>query len=149
MKVSDKFPEFLEKFEGCKLEAYKCPAGIWTIGIGSTIFPNGTKVASHDVLASKDAAYDLLTHTVGKFEKCINESVKVHLTQNQFDALVSFAYNVGTGNFKSSTLLKLLNEGLYDKAASEFLKWNKGGGHILPGLVTRRAAEKELFLTSG
>ena len=127
-------------FEGCKLEAYKCPAGIWTIGIGRT-----RDVKEGDTITEAQAL-DLLREDVKWVENAINDHVKVKISQNQFDALSSFIFNVGAGAFSLSTLLRKLNAADYEGAANEFSRWNKANGKELPGLTRRRAAEKALFL---
>lgn len=144
MKVSNL--DLIINFEGFSGKPYLCPAGIPTIGVGSTRYPDGTKVTLSDHEVTKEEALSILRGTLESFEKTVNTLVKPKLTQNQFDALVSFVYNVGSGNFSSSTLLVKLNQGKYLEAANEFLKWNKAGGKPLSGLIRRRAAERELFL---
>lgn len=141
MRISPAGVNLIKKFEGFVAKAYKCPAGVWTIGYGHTgpdVTP-GLQLTTEQVDA-------LLVRDLLRYEAPVNKLVTVELTQNQFDALVSFVYNVGEGNFSKSTLLKHLNNGDKDKAAAQFLVWNKAGGVELPGLVRRRAAERELFL---
>lgn len=137
--------KLIAQFEGCYLQAYLCPANVWTIGIGTTIYPNGVKVKKGDK-CTLEQAHEYLAHDMIEFEKTVNDSVKVPLSQNQFDALVSIAYNIGSTAFKNSTLLKKLNAKDYQGAADQFLRWNKGGGKVLKGLVRRREAERALFL---
>ena len=144
MKVSNL--DLIIDFEGFSGKPYLCPAGIPTIGFGSTRYPDGTKVTLSDHEVTKEEALSILRGTLESFEKTVNTLVKPKLTQNQFDALVSFVYNVGSGNFSSSTLLVKLNQGKYLETANEFLKWNRAGGKPLSGLTRRRAAERELFL---
>ena len=139
MKTRNK--EIIKQSEGLRLEAYLCPAGVLTIGYGHT----GSDVKEGSRV-SREEAENLLTRDLERFEKDILKMVKVELTQNQFDALVSFTYNVGSGALKGSTLLKKLNVGSYMEAADEFLKWTKAGGKELPGLVKRRRTERALFL---
>lgn len=140
MKTSETGLNLIKKFEGFRAEAYKCPAGVWTIGYGHT---NGVKKG---MVIDELKAETFLMIDVQKFEYAINTSVKVKLNQNQFDALVSFVYNVGTGAFKKSTMLKFLNAGHFPLAAGQFDRWNKSKGVVYQGLVNRRKAEKELFL---
>ena len=140
MKTSKKGIELIKKYEGLKLKAYKCPAGVWTIGYGHT-----KNVKQGDVITEVQAEI-LLIYDLNDFENCIKKNVRIPLTQNQFDALVSFCFNVGCGNFLKSTLLKKLNEGKIAEAAKEFLKWNKADGKELAGLTKRRQEEMELFL---
>jgi lysozyme len=140
MSVSPNCAAITKQFEGCKLTAYKCPAEKWTIGYGHT----GPEV--HEGLTIDQARADqyLMLDLLGA-QSTVNNMVEPQLTQNQFDALCDFVFNCGSGNFKSSTLLKLVNEKKFAEAALEFGKWTKGGGKVLPGLVKRRAAEAELF----
>jgi len=137
MKTSNNGIELIKSFEGCRLEAYKCPSGVWTIGYGHTA--NVTPCMK----ITQAQADDFLRTDLVRFEKYVNQYDGVyHFTQNQFDALVSFTYNCGAGNLK-----KLVAGGLRTtKEISEaLLRYNKGGGKVLPGLVRRRAAEKSLF----
>ena len=147
MKTSQKGINLIKQFEGCQLTAYKCPAGVWTIGYGTTGKVDGKEICK-GMKISKQKAEQLLKKDLEQFEKSVNNFVKVSINQNQFDALVSFAYNVGAGALKGSTLLKKLNQKDYKGAANEFLKWNKGGGKVLAGLTRRREAERKLFLTT-
>ena len=131
-------------FEGLKLKAYDDGVGVWTIGFGTTIYPNGIKVKKGDTCTEAQAkAY--MAHDLKKFESAVNSAVTVLINQNQFDALVSLAYNIRTGAFKKSTLLKKLNEADYKGASAQFAVWNKGGGKVMQGLVNRRAVERKLF----
>ena len=145
MKTSSNGTALIREFEGFVANAYLCPSKVWTIGIGTTIYPNGVKVKKGDK-CTLEQAHEYLAHDMIEFEKTVNDSVKVPLSQNQFDALVSLAYNIGSGAFKNSTLLKKLNAKDYAGAADQFLVWNKGGGKVLKGLVRRRDAERALFL---
>ena len=145
MSTSQNGINLISSFEGCELKAYLCPAKVWTIGFGTTVYPNGVKVKKGDS-CTLEQAKQFKAHDLKRFEKTVNDLVKVPLTQNQFDALVSLAYNIGTGAFEKSTLLKKLNAGDYQGAADQFTVWNKGGGKVLQGLVNRRAKEKEVFL---
>lgn len=137
--------KLIAQFEGCYLQAYLCPAKVWTIGIGTTVYPNGVKVKKGDK-CTLEQAHEYLAHDMIEFEKTVNDSVKVPLSQNQFDALVSLTYNIGSTAFKNSTLLKKLNAKDFTGAADQFLRWNKGGGKVMKGLVRRREAERALFL---
>ena len=143
--LSDNGMRLLEQFEGLRLEAYLDSAGIATIGWGSIKYPNGNKVKLGDKI-TKAQAKQYKLHDLKEFESTVNTSVKVPLTQNQYDALVSLSYNIGSGAFKNSTLLKKLNSGDYKGAAEQFLAWNKSGGKKVQGLVNRREAEQKLFL---
>jgi GH24 family phage-related lysozyme (muramidase) len=147
MKTGERGLKLIKEFEGCKLSAYQCPAGIWTIGIGSTHYGDGTPVTKNRTLPNEGAAMALLAATIGQYEKAVN-ATGVELTQNEYDALVCLCYNIGAGNFFKSTLVKMLKAG-DDKAeiAKQFLRWDKAGGKPLAGLTRRRNAEAELFLT--
>ncbi|MNH85268.1 Lysozyme RrrD [compost metagenome] len=134
-------------FEGLKLSAYDDGTGVWTIGYGTTRYPNGKRVSEGD-RCSLEQAKTYMQHDLKIFERAVNSSVKVPLKQNQFDALVSLTYNIGVGAFKHSTLLKKLNSGDYKEAANQFDVWVNAGGKRLKGLVNRRAMEKKLFLSS-
>jgi len=128
-------------FEGLRLDAYRCPAGVLTIGYGST----GSHVKAGMVIDEAEADR-LLRGDVGRFEDGVNAIVG-RCTQGQFDALVSFAFNLGLGALMSSTLLKRHKAGDFARAGDEFLRWTRGGGRVLPGLVKRRAAERDLYLS--
>jgi len=132
--------DLVKSFEGLKLTAYRCPAGILTIGYGST----GPHVTAGKVITEAQAD-DLLQDDLNRFEKAVTRLVTVPLTQNQYDALVSFAFNVGISALERSTLLKRVNAKLFDQAKAEFAKWNRAGGRPLAGLTRRRAAEAALF----
>jgi lysozyme len=140
MKTSKAGIELIKSFEGCRLNAYLDAVGIPTIGYGST-----TAVKMGDTI-SQDEAETLLRHDLVRFEECINEHVDVDLNQNEYDALVCFAYNVGCNAVRNSTLLRLLNGGDFKGAALQFKRWDKAGGKPLAGLTRRRQAESELFL---
>ncbi|NNP75577.1 lysozyme [Acinetobacter sp. Ac_3412] len=145
MTVSSVGINLITSFEDLRLAAYDDGVGVWTIGYGTTIYPNGVKVKRGDT-CTKAQAMSFFQHDLRRFEVVINQAVKVVVNQNQFDALVSLAYNIGETAFKGSTLVKELNTGNYKAAADQFPKWNRGGGKVLRGLVRRRAAERELFL---
>lgn len=129
----------IKQFEGLKLSAYLCPAGVPTIGYGTT---KGVQMGQTITAAEAER---LLAEDVTVFAKGVSEAVKVPLEQHEFDALVSFAYNVGLGAFRTSTLLRLLNAGDKAGAARQFDRWNKAGGKPLAGLTRRREAERKLF----
>ena len=139
MHISQEGVDLVKKFEGCKLEAYQCAAGVWTIGYGST---KGVKEG--DTLTQKEAD-NLLLHEMQEYESYIKELVKVPLKQNQFDALVSWVFNLGPANLKASTMLKFLNAGDYHLIPSQIKRWNKAGGKVLEGLIRRREAEALMF----
>ena len=141
MNISKKGIDLIKRFEGCRLKAYRCPAGVWTIGYGHT-----NNVRPDDIITQNDAE-ELLKRDLKVHEDNVKMVVKIALTQNQFDALVSFEYNVGYGAFANSTLLKLLNAGNYNGASKQFERWVYAGDRVLEGLVKRRKAERELFLS--
>jgi lysozyme len=146
MNASDKCLALIRSSENFASKPYLCPAGIPTIGYGSTRYEDGRPVTLTDPPITAERANAILYSTLaGEYEKAVNRYVTVPLTQGQFDALVDFAYNAGAQNLRTSTLLKRLNAGDYDRAAAEFGRWVFGGGKVLNGLVTRRAAEKLLF----
>lgn len=144
MKTSPAGIALIQQFEGRRLEAYKCPAGIWTIGYGHTSAAGAPEVKPGMVI-TKQEANEILIRDLVKYENAVNRLVKVPLTQNQFDALVSFTFNVGEGALAKSTLLKKLNAGQYSAVPAELMKWTKGGGKELPGLVRRRRAEAAMW----
>lgn len=146
MKTSKNGIQLIKQFEGCRLKAYKCPANVWTIGIGHTGTVNGKPITA-DMTITELMAETLLAIDLQKFENAINTKVKKPLTQNEFDALVSFVFNNGIGAFANSTMLKLLNQGNFELAAKQFDRWIYAKGKVLNGLKKRRAAEKALFLT--
>lgn len=144
MKTSDRGVALIKAHEGLRLTAYTDPVGVWTIGYGHTTAAGPPKVERG--MKITDAGADaILRQDLAKFEGYVSSAVKVPLNQNEFDALVSFTFNLGPGNLRSSTLLKKLNAGDRAGAADEFLKWTKAGGKTLPGLVKRREAERALF----
>ncbi|NNP69899.1 lysozyme [Acinetobacter sp. Ac_5812] len=145
MKTSQVGINLITSFEDLRLDAYDDGVGVWTIGYGTTVYPNGIRVKRGDS-CTKAQAMSFFQHDLRRFEAVINQAVKVVVNQNQFDALVSLTYNIGEQAFKDSTLLKKLNAGDFMGAAYQFPKWNRGGGKVLRGLVRRRAAERELFL---
>ncbi len=132
--------EFLKSYEGCVLKAYQDAVGIWTIGYGHT------SGVTSGMMITTTQAESYLKSDLLKIGNYVNNYVTTTLTQNMFDALVSFTFNVGAGALKRSTLLRKLNQGDISGAAKEFDKWVYAGKKKLPGLVKRRAAEKEMFL---
>lgn len=143
MKINDEGLDILKQFESLALKAYPDPGSAdghpYTIGYGHT-----GNVHMGDVI-NEDQADLFLRDDVAKFEQGVSDMVKVSLTDNQFSALVVFAFNVGLGSLHSSTLLKLLNASDFDGAAAQFLRWNKNNGVVMNGLTRRRQAEKDLF----
>ena len=145
MKTSKNGIDLIKKYEGCRLKAYKCPAGIWTIGIGHTGKVNG-KPITEGMAITPLMAETLLVIDLQRFENAVNKQ-KLKLNQNQFDAIISFVFNVGTGAFAKSSMLKFLKQGHYPLAAGQFDRWIYVGGKKLAGLIKRRADEKKLFLS--
>ena len=129
----------IKKFEGCELEAYQCSANVWTIGYGHT-----KDVEKGDTI-TKEEAEQMLVDELHEYENYINKYVNVALSQNQFDALVSWVYNLGPANLKASTMLKVLNDGKYEEVPYQMKRWNKAGGKVLDGLIRRREAEALLY----
>lgn len=140
MNISDAGLALIKEHEGLRLHAYQDSVGAWTIGVGHTLgVYEGQQITTME-------ADRLLRADLETAERCVNGMVHVEVSQNQFDALVSFAFNVGCGALRASTLLRLLNDGDDMAAAQQFEHWCHAGGKVLAGLVTRREAEKELFL---
>ena len=146
MKISQRGLDLIKDFEGFSSSAYLCAAKIPTIGWGNTFYADGTKVKLGDQISKTDALKLLEVIANRDFADKIFPYIKVKVTQNQFDAMVSLAYNIGVGNFSKSTLLKKVNAGDFVGASNEFLRWNKSGGKELLGLTRRREREKQLFL---
>ncbi len=147
-KTGTKGIELIKKFEGFRAKPYKCPAGIPTIGYGATFYPDGKKVTMNDKAITEEEGVALLKSMLSKFEQYVDSYCIDTITQNQFDALVSFCYNLGPNNLKSSTLLKKVNANANDETIrAEFMKWTKAGGRTLKGLVTRRTAEADLYFS--
>ena len=144
MKTGDAGRNLIKEFEGFSATPYLCPAGYWTIGYGS-IYDSGVRVTMEHPAISEDEGEALLAADLKTAGGGVSRLVSVPLTQSQFDALVSFTFNLGVASLMSSTLLRKLNRG--DDAADEFPRWIYGGGRILPGLVRRREAERQLFLS--
>lgn len=140
MQISDNGLALIREFEGLRLTAYKCPAGVWTIGYGHT----GADVAEGKTITPEMATAFLKTD-VRRFERAISELISVDLDQGQFDALVSWAFNVGAGAVQRSTLRRRLNAGAYEDVPGQLMRWTKAGGRELPGLVRRRRAECALW----
>ena len=138
----------ITNFEGLRLKPYLCSAKIPTIGHGNTYYPDGKRVTLLDKDITKQEAFDMFKEVANRFAKRVNTLVTSNINQNQFNALVSFAYNVGTGNFSSSTLLKKVNKNPDDLTIkAEFLRWNKAGGKVINGLTNRRNEEADLYFS--
>ena len=140
MKTSMEGLALIKKFEGCELKAYQCSAGVWTIGYGHT------KDVVEGMEITQEQAEQMLVDELHEYESYINKYVTVALSQNQFDALVSWVYNLGPANLSASTMLKVLNSGEYEDVPAQMKRWNKAGGKVLEGLVRRREAEACLFV---
>jgi len=139
MKISQEGLSLIKRFEGCRLESYKCSANVLTIGYGHT-----SGVKETDTI-TQDGADKLLQEDVEQFEKYVDDNVTVELGQSQFDSLVAWTFNLGVGNLRESTMLKKLNNEDYKSVPSEMKRWNKAGGKTLDGLIRRREAESLLF----
>ena len=146
MHISPSGIDLICNFEGKRLTAYDDGVGVWTIGFGTTVYPNGIKVMKGDTCTEAQAK-TYMAHDLKKFEATVNKAVTVQLNQNQFDALVSLAYNIGTNAFSKSTLVKKLNANDIRGAADQFDVWVNAGGKRMQGLVNRRTKEKALFLS--
>ena len=152
MKIGPKGIWLIEHHEEFRSRPYLCPAGIPTIGYGSTYYPDGRKVTLKDKPITEQEATVLMQSVLKSFELCVTKNCP-NVNQNQFDALVDFAYNVGVGKlnvpgcgFQGSTLLKKVKANPNDPTIrAEFMKWNKGGGKVLAGLTTRRTNEANLY----
>ena len=142
MKTSPKGIALIKEFEGLRLKAYKCPGGVWTIGYGHTA---GVKPG---MVISEAQAEEYLMADLIASEKYLND-LRLAINQNQFDALISFFYNVGTGNFSRSTLLRKVRANPQDNSImDEFLRWVYSKGRVLPGLQRRRLAEMKLYFSN-
>mgnify|MGYP001393036291 FL=1 len=139
MGISEEGKNLIKKFEGCELEAYKCAAGVWTIGYGHI------KTAVEGMKIDQATANELFDEEMGEYETYVNTAVNVPLSQNQFDALVSWVFNLGNGNLNASTMLKVINSGDHAGVPAQIKRWNKAGGKVLDGLVRRREAEALLY----
>lgn len=137
--------KFIKSHEGEILKVYLDPVGLPTVGVGHLVKPGESYKVGQRI--TREESTRLLQSDLRRFERAVNAAVTVPITQNQFDALVSFSFNVGEAAFRRSSVLKNLNNRRFSKAADALLLWNKGGGRVLPGLVRRRREERELFLT--
>jgi len=148
MKTSEAGLRLIKEFEGFRSKAYVCPAGVLTIGYGHTSAAGEPSVV-RGMEITNGVAHEILRSDLDRFERGVASLVKVDLDQNQFDVLVSFAFNCGLGNLKKSTLLKRVNAKRFEDVPAELMKWTKGGGKVLPGLVRRRRAEAEMWRRLG
>lgn len=145
MKVNKEGIDMMHHFEGCKLEAYQCSAKVWTIGWGNTYYQDKRSVKQGDKITQQQAD-ELFEMIMNEFSIMVRKVLKKEISENRFSAIVCFAYNVGMGNLKASTLLKKVNINPDDPTIpSEFLRWNKAGGKVLNGLTRRRQAEADLY----
>jgi len=142
MKTCKEAVDLIKRFEGLRLRAYKCPADVWTIGYGSTLgVQDGMIISAHE-------AGEFLERDLKRFEGGVTRLCGAVAQPNQFGALVSFAFNLGLGALQRSTLRQKVLRGDHSDVPAEFMKWTRGGGRILPGLVKRRAAEAELYASA-
>lgn len=139
MRTSEEGVALIRHFEGCRLEAYLCPANVWTCGYGHT-----KGVQEGDVI-DQEAAEAFLIEDLGEFERYVREAVEIDLEQHQFDALVCWTFNLGPGNLRESTLLNRVNYGPLSEVPFQIQRWTRAGGQILEGLVRRRKAEALLW----
>ena len=161
MSISEAGIQLIKSFEGCHNSPYRCPAGLWTIGYGHVLYPDQARLKTperasyalkpeHDRVWDADEIDTLLQKDLQRFEESVRRLCPASAdNQCRLDAMVSFSYNVGSGNLASSTLRMKFNRADYVGAANEFLKWNKAGGKVLRGLERRREAERDLFLSGG
>lgn len=148
MTLNDKGYQLIAKHEGLRLSPYLCPANVPTIGYGNTFYPSGKKVTMQDKPITQATAMWMLKETANKFAQDVDRLVTSNITQNQFNALVSFAFNLGSAALGRSTLLRKVNLNPKDTSITqEFMKWNKAGGRVLSGLTKRRAEEAALYFT--
>lgn len=138
MTFSDDLVQFIKLAEGCRLTAYQDSGGVWTIGYGHGYVHQGMVITA-------DQAEQLLRNDLYKFQLSVNDLVNVDVTQGQFNALVDFAFNCGSGNLQGSTLLSDVNAGNFDAASLQFIRWNHSGGVVVAGLTKRRNAETAMF----
>ena len=159
MKISEAGIQLIKSFEGCHRSPYRCPAALWTTGYGHVLYPDQARLktperasygikSEHNRTFEYDEIDELLEKDLQRFQAGVSRLCPAsNDSQPNFDAMVSFSFNVGLGNLQSSTLRMKYNRGEYEAAADEFLKWNKAGGKILAGLTRRRVAERALFLS--
>ena len=158
MKISEAGIQLIKSFEGCHSSPYRCPAALWTIGYGHVLYPDQARLkmperASYGIMPEHNRTFEydeideLLEKDLQRFQDGVSRLCPTSDDrQSHFDAMVSFAFNVGLGNLQASTLRMKYSRGEIEAAADEFLKWNKAGGKILAGLTRRRAAERAMFL---
>jgi lysozyme len=144
MKTNRAGIELIKSFEGLELAAYKCPAGVWTIGYGHTTAA-GPPAVKGGMKITAEQATEILVRDLVSYEAAVMKALTRSPNENQFSAMVSLCYNIGAGAFAASTVVKKFNAGDAEGAAAAFRLWKKGGGKVLPGLIRRREAEIELF----
>jgi len=150
MKAHELAADIIKKFEGYSSKPYLCPANVPTIGYGSTMYTNGTRVTMDDAEITEEQATEMLAQTIKGVDKQLKNVLTVKLKPHQLAALISFTYNVGIGNFAKSTLLAWVNSNPdFSEIPSQFRRWNKGGGKVLKGLINRREAEVALWIGEG
>ena len=137
--------DMVVRFEGYSSSPYRCAAGVWTIGFGTTRYPCGRRVKGGDVNCTREQAEQWLHHELEKAERVVVRYCKPYLNENQRAALASFVYNLGSGAFRASTLRRKINTGDFDDVPYQMSRWNKAGGRVLRGLTRRRAAEVQLW----
>ena len=147
MKISERGLNLIKRYEGLRLRPYKCPAGLWTVGYGHVIGDGRTLPESERRTFTKEEVDLLLQKDVARFERGVLRLCPVPLTQGQFDALVSFSFNVGLGALQRSTVRLKTNRGEKEQAADALLAWSKANGKVLPGLLKRRKDERALYLS--
>jgi len=145
--INDKGLDLIKDFEGFSAEPYKCSAGVWTIGFGSIYGKDGNRVTQDHKRITKEQATELMKRDIKATEYKICKLIKVPVTSNQFSSLCSFVYNIGSGAFQRSTARMKLNRSNYQACADELLKWKYANKKVIPGLLRRREAERELFLS--
>jgi lysozyme len=147
MNINPATRALIRRFEGCRLKAYQCSAKVWTIGWGNTFYQDGSSVKQGDVI-TQERADQLFIILLDQFAAKVRPLIKQPLNDNQFGALLSFAYNCGVNNLAKSTLLRIVNENPSSLGiAAQFKLWNKAGGKVLLGLTRRRTAEADLYFT--
>jgi lysozyme len=155
--ISDKALKMIAHHEGTRYKPYRCPAALWTIGVGHVLYPEQGKLTmaermqfplkiEHFRIFSKEEVDEILKADLARFVRGVSKYCPVIASQGQLDALVSFSFNVGLGALQRSTLRQKHNRGDYEGAAQEFLKYTRGGGKVLPGLVKRRNDERAIYL---
>ena len=144
MRTSERGVDLIKRFEGWRSEAYKDSVGVWTIGYGHTAHA-GVPHPRAGMRITKEEGERILRKDLVKYEKAVSDALRVKVNQNQFDALVSFCYNVGPGNLRKSSVLRYTNEGRIPEVPARFKLWNRAGGRVLRGLTLRRTEEAVLF----